>query len=165
MTRPLTGPFAFLTMDFSLDPISSSSGSHKSNIGVIVGPVVAAITAIILLMGIFLWFRQRRHHKLNHKITPLTPETQIFGLTGTKTDRSLIPSPYTQPSSISHLSPNRYQTPGEPPSTLASSADTTTPQPPPAPPPSFDLEAIITAIAHRIDAPVHPNAPLPQYRS
>ncbi|KAF2493487.1 hypothetical protein BU16DRAFT_81154 [Lophium mytilinum] len=39
------------------------SHHKKTNVGVIVGPVIGGVAALALLAGLLLWFRQRRHKK------------------------------------------------------------------------------------------------------
>lgn len=144
------------------NPDSPSADPHKPKVGVIVGPIVAVLAVILLLIAALIWLRRRRRHKLRQQITPLYPSaTQDFVSTGGKGNSS-IARPYTQVQNLSdnnRLSPNRYGATREhnlaaPAPSQASVTQT----------PSFDLDAIITAIAHRIDAPADPNAPLPQYR-
>ncbi|KAG8880350.1 hypothetical protein FRB98_005172 [Tulasnella sp. 332] len=71
----------------------SGSSSHKSsNVGVIVGPVIAVIALILIVALLFLYRNRRRHRR---KVVELTPERAPAELP--EMDQNLVADPYQDP--------------------------------------------------------------------
>lgn len=154
---------------------SDSTGKHqKSNIGIIVGPVVAVVAVIAFAVAALLWFRRRRRRtSTDESFQP--PPTRFEG----KSALSLPPSDIVTPRPYTHF----YETLSR--SDVTSAAVTSSTNPSHAhvlrpsgsqisstlpaessqrDRPSVDIDEIMERIAQRIDVSRDENATLPQYR-
>lgn len=166
---------------------SMHSKHSNSRAGIIAGSVVAAVGLLIIAAALF-WYRRSKRYRVTPLVFASAPLSRSASRSKFSPDRPLswIDSPhtYSQVSVTSSveipLVPNRYRSPSHSasfphpralPQLHISSSDRTPPYsvlspiphtPSPVTPP-VDIDTLIEMIAHRIDAPRDPDAPLPKY--
>lgn len=151
---------------------------HKSNVGVIVGPVVAAVAVIALVIAAFLWHRRhRRQTEIDEFPSPAQPAHIISGEKGLNppfySSNMLLPHPYTQfyetprGSDMNFAAATSSQQDVSHPHSHVSGPSVSSNPPTESsrsPPTDVNIDAIMEMIAQRIDLPRNVDASLPRYR-
>lgn len=174
-----------MTLPSSYLKLPSMNSKHSnSKVGIIAGSVVAFVVLLSIIVALF-WYR--RSNRIRSEQSAFVDAGTDSSDPASKSARDRRSSwfdtahPYSQVSETSTLVPNRYRSPSQSvsfsqPQALAQlhiASPTYTPFSPISPIPhtpstaspssAVDIDTLIEMIAHRIDAPRDPDAPLPRY--
>lgn len=157
-------------------PAPAVEEHHKSNVGIIVGPVVAVVAVIALAIAAFLWFRRRKQHAASDEFLASAPQGPVYS--GDKgrfnppfeLSNMMLPRPYTQFYEAVNPSVEPQQERLYPHSHIPRPSESQVSSNPPTessrqPQTDVDIDIIMQMIAQRIDSPRDVDAPLPQYRA